>query len=281
MLANWVMQGISSGGTGELVLGAVFPSYIAVNNIFNNGDEFFYTIEDGLNRETGIATYISSGNKVIRTQIFENLVNGVYDNTSPSPLSVSTSAKLAVTASVRGLTTNTPVWREIPANFHPSPNSADYTPTYKEFVVNINAYHFNKDISESLGVSFPVNTDIEVGAGVFLNIRWSPTNNTTGIVRWGVSLSVAEIDGTFTDAGVVYLEQAGSGVTSSHQLLETATKVLDAPNPNALVLGRVFRDSAHVNDTYAGDAVLHSVNLGYLSDKIGTPKRNRDHFNWG
>lgn len=280
MLANWVLQSVTSSGSGDISLGASQDGYITVSDRYTNNDTFFYTIEDGLNKETGIGKYISSGNKVIREQVLETLVTGVFNNTSPSPISMTSNATFFISGSTQGLTTHTLTWKDISADLIIPPSTSVLVPTFKQFVINVNGFHFSPDISEELGLKFCISNDISVGKTLYPNVRWSPKDNTTGVVRWGITLAVAEIDGTFSDAGVIYLEQAGSGVSNSHQQIELDPSSILAPNPNALIVGKVFRDSEHVNDTYTGEAVLHSVSLNYQADRVGTPKKNQDHYTW-
>lgn len=280
MLANWVMQTVTTSGNGDIGLGTSLDGYIGVNNRYVNSDTFFYTLESGLNKETGIGQYISSGNKVVRLQVLETLVNGVFNNTSPSPISISVGDNFFVSGSTQGLTTHTPMWKELTANLTIPPSTSVLVPSFKQFVANVNTFHFSPELNEELGINFCIGNDIAVGKAMYPNIRWSPKDNTLGTVRWGITLAVAEINGTFSDAGIIYLEQAGSGVSNRHQQIELNPSTLLAPNPNAVIIGKVFRDAEHVNDTYIGEAVLHSVSLNYQANRVGTPKKNQDHFNW-
>lgn len=281
MLANWVLQAVTGGGAGDISLGDASTGYVGIESVFDNNEELFYTIEDGTDREHGVGTFISSGKRLVRTQILQTLKSGILTDTGATPLTVSTKAKVTVTPSTQGLTTHTKVWKELPMDLTIPPSTSVLVPDYKQFVVNVDAFHFRPTLIESLGVKATYNNDTAVGSTVYPTVRWSPVDNTTGVVRWAITLSVAEIDGTFTDAGVIYLEQAASGVSNQHQLIELDGSSLVAPNPNAILVGRVFRDSAHVNDTYVGEAVLHSVSINYQADKVGTPKRLTDLNNWG
>jgi hypothetical protein len=279
MLSNWVFQAISIGGVGDITLSTPLEGYIGINSVFNNDEEFFYTFEDGFNKETGIARYISSSNKIARVQIFETLVNGTYDNSSPNPVNLTTAAVLFIGSSIQGLTHNTKVWKEATASLIIPPSTSALVPDFKQFVVNVDGFHFSPHVAEGLGLRFNVDNDIAVGDTIFPKVHWSPTDANTGVVRWAVTLSVASLGGVFTDAGIIYLEQAGSG-TAAHQMVDLVTSTILAPDPNAIIVGKIFRDSTHVNDTYSGDAVLHSVAFDYQADKLGTPQKNLDFNNW-
>ena len=281
MLANWILQSVTSTGTGDISLGSPNAGYIAVSDRYVNGDQFFYTIESGTDKETGIGRYVTSGNKVVREQVLETLISGTFNKNSPSPISVASNAVFFISGSTQGLTTHDLVWKDITADLIVPPSTSVLVPTYKEFVVNVNGFHFSPSLKEELGIKIRIGNDIAVGKTLYPNIRWSPKDNTLGTVRWGITLAVAEINGTFSDAGVIYLEQAGGGTSNRHQQIELDPSSILAPNPNAIIVGKVFRDSEHVNDTYTGEAVLHSVSLNYQADRVGTPKKNANHYTWG
>lgn len=281
MLANWVFQTLTVGGAGDLTLGNAVPGYVGVSNVFSNGDSFFYTIEDGLNKETGYGHYVSSSNKVVRDQVFEKLLDGVYDNTEPTNLYVNNTGFIMVGNSVQALTTNKPVWRELVAQFIPPISSATDNPTYTTFISDIDAYHFPAAVEKKLGLRMNINNDILADSIIYPCVHWSPKDSNTGTVRWKIELSIANVNGTFTDGGVVYLEQSGGGTTAQHQRIELQESTITAPSPNAMIIGNISRDSTHVNDTYTGEAVLHGITLNYQSDRIGTPAKNSDFYVWG
>lgn len=95
MLANWVKQPVVSGGTGNLTLGGAATGYVAINTAIGLGPRFSYVINDGSNRETGIG-YLSAETTLVRETVLETLASGVYDNTSPAALDVTTSANVVI-----------------------------------------------------------------------------------------------------------------------------------------------------------------------------------------
>lgn len=101
MLANWVRETISVGGTGDLTLGGPPSGYVAFSSVFPLNRRFYYTIEDGSNREVGIG-YLSAANTLVREKVFAVLSGGSltedYVNGVTSGLSVTTSAVVTIDA---------------------------------------------------------------------------------------------------------------------------------------------------------------------------------------
>ena len=100
MLANFVKETVSgTPGIGDISLGGKFDaSFIAVATVFADGDVFYYSVEDGNDRELGIGTYEVTGDKVLRTTPLETIDSGVYDNTSPAAISLTSAAIITITA---------------------------------------------------------------------------------------------------------------------------------------------------------------------------------------
>lgn len=97
MLANWVKQAVTAGGIGNLTLGSADAGFIDLNTAIGQGPRFPYVIEDGNNRETGIG-YLSDASTLVRELVLETLVSGVLTLISPSPLNVTTAAKVSISA---------------------------------------------------------------------------------------------------------------------------------------------------------------------------------------
>jgi len=96
MLANWIKQATATTGTGTITLGSAPDGYITFDTIYNDGDIIYYSVEDDNNREIGRGVYTASGTTITRTTVLETLVNGTYDNTSPTAITLSGSAIVMV-----------------------------------------------------------------------------------------------------------------------------------------------------------------------------------------
>ena len=200
MLANWLRQRVLSASTGDVLLGAAVDGFIEVNKVFSNDGKMFYTIEDGVNRETGIGTYVQSENKVIRDSPLETLIAGAYSNSVSSPMPITNEALFSITATVQGLTTHVPVWRGLNGDFTQNASTSYLTPDVSTISGNVESYTFRDDLVESLSVRFAIPYDISVESPMFPHIKWSPSTADTGVVRWGLEFMIANIDtGVFQD----------------------------------------------------------------------------------
>ena len=102
MKANWIKQTTATTGTGTITLGAAEAGFIALSDrsdLLPDGAQVRYQITDGNNREEGIGTYTAAGTTLSRDTIIETLVAGVYNNTSPTAITLSGSATVAIAAS--------------------------------------------------------------------------------------------------------------------------------------------------------------------------------------
>ncbi len=101
MLANWVKETVTNGGTGALTLGGAPSGFVPFSSVFPLNRRFYYTIEDGADREVGIG-YLSAADTLVREKIFAVLSGGTlnedYVNGVTAGLSVRTSAVVTIDA---------------------------------------------------------------------------------------------------------------------------------------------------------------------------------------
>lgn len=102
MLANWVKQAVTAGGTGNLTLGSADTGFIDLNTAIGQGPRFPYVIEDGNNREAGIG-YLSASTTLVRETVLETLVSGTLTRNSATAINATTSAKVMVSNSAQGV----------------------------------------------------------------------------------------------------------------------------------------------------------------------------------
>jgi hypothetical protein len=76
MTANLVQMATATTGTGSATCTAL-AGWNTLADRFASGDKFYYSIQDGNNREVGKSTH-GGGNTLVRTTILETLVAGVY-----------------------------------------------------------------------------------------------------------------------------------------------------------------------------------------------------------
>ena len=82
---SWVREKTTNTGTNTIIIGlSAIPGYIRFGTVLRNGEEVYYTIDSGGDKEVGLGTYINS-NRLSRDKPLYTLVNGVY-NGSPSSI---------------------------------------------------------------------------------------------------------------------------------------------------------------------------------------------------
>ncbi len=90
MLANQIKETVSAAPLlGDILLGGKFSNkYIAFSQKFEDGDPVYYKAEDGDDSELGIGIYNSTADSITRTTPLETTDSGVYDDTSPAVISL-------------------------------------------------------------------------------------------------------------------------------------------------------------------------------------------------
>ena len=94
---DWIIENCSTTGTGSLVLTGAITGFATFSAVTNDTDLVYYSIEDGLNRETGIGTYASAGNEIARTTVKSTLFDGVYTKSPGIGISLTGGSIIACT----------------------------------------------------------------------------------------------------------------------------------------------------------------------------------------
>ena len=88
-VANWVEETTSTTGTGAVTLGNPVAGQTTFVQAFGTGvTDVLYSIESGNNRESGTGSYNGTTEVLTRTTPVSTLVAGVYDDTSPTPITL-------------------------------------------------------------------------------------------------------------------------------------------------------------------------------------------------
>lgn len=146
-------------------------------------------------------------------------------------------------------------------------------PTWKAFSGNFSGFAFDPAKMNQCWVDFHVMHDCNPMKEIYLHVHWSPAGTTAGVVRWGVELIHCNAMEAFSTTRTLYMESTAAGLFPYHQVVECSTADAIPGNiliPGGLIKARFFRDALHANDTYAGDAFAHMLNLHYRTDRMGT-----------
>jgi hypothetical protein len=96
LFSNWVIENCSTVGTGVLNLsGALGVNQSRFRDALNSGD-VYYSLTSGADRECGIGAF-NGTSTITRETVKATLVNGVYNDSSPAPLSLEGAAIVSCT----------------------------------------------------------------------------------------------------------------------------------------------------------------------------------------
>lgn len=154
-------------------------------------------------------------------------------------------------------------------------------PTLTTFRGNIDLYAFSgTGPSEEGFFTLHILHGFRKGSTCHFHVHWAHIIGApSGDVKWNVDYSVARgyeagvfpaptTLSTTQTAGVQYAHH----ITNDDDMSITWTEEVE---PDSLFLGRVWRDSSDVADTFANDAYLFQVDMHYQRSSIGTLERNR------
>jgi hypothetical protein len=147
----------------------------------------------------------------------------------------------------------------------------------------INLYSFADGQMTQGFVVFHIDHDYKSGTALYPHVHWSPSTATLGTVRWGFEWIYAKghQQMAFGDPVTVYTEQVSLGIPYMHYISETSDANAipgTGIETDGLVLLRIFRDSAHANDTFAGDVFGLCVDLHYQVDHYATVNKSPPFF---
>lgn len=138
------------------------------------------------------------------------------------------------------------------------------------FSGGIYAYSYpNSQVTQSYA-NFDVPLQWASGTDLYAGIHWSPGAATlTGTVRFGLEFVGAPLGGVFNSPSTMYFESAADGTAYKHYRGLSAPVSGAAVSANQRFLIRIFRDGAHVNDTFNGDIFIIGIDFYYQVNKFG------------
>ena len=112
----------------------------------------------------------------------------------------------------------------------------------------------------------------KLGTDIVPHVHWTPTTNLdAGNVKWSLEYTWADIDGTFGASTTITAVDASSTVAWDHLRIDFAAIDGSAiTNISSMLVCRLFRNSADVQDTYGQDAALLEIDFHYEIDTIGS-----------
>lgn len=159
-------------------------------------------------------------------------------------------------------------------------SSSPNAPTLGVVRGNILAWQFAPNELTEAHSAFHVDHDYKVGTKLFLHVHWVNSSTTIGTVRWGFEYSVARghQQAAFPAPTTVYVEQSTTGTAYMHMVGEVSdgdavSGVTHNIEPDTIILCRIFRDGAHVNDTLDETVFGIFLDIHYQADRATTPNK--------
>ena len=172
-------------------------------------------------------------------------------------------------------------WNDELASFNAGKLTGANQPSFETFIGGIYAYSFSATAMNEIRLSpLHIKHDYKPESHLHMHIHWSPETTHTGVCRWGIEYSIAKGHGqmAFPTPTTIYLEQAGGGVALNHQIIEHSAGITSNIEPDTLIMTRVFRDGAHVNDTFTGKAFGLQMDAHYQVDRICTINKEPNFY---
>lgn len=133
------------------------------------------------------------------------------------------------------------------------------------------AYHFDKTVEEELYFEIQLPHSFYERHGVLKpHLHWCPVDTGTGVVRWGLEFTGANVGDVYGNTTIVYAEDAGDGTAYKHQIAAFADLDATSFGISRVIVCRLFRDATHANDTYNADAAALSFDYHIQMDAPGS-----------
>jgi hypothetical protein len=160
-------------------------------------------------------------------------------------------------------------------------SSSPNAPTLGAIRGGILAWQFFANELTEAHSGWHIDHDYALGTKLYLHVHWvCPTAN-IGTVRWGFEYTVAKghQQQAFPATTTVYVEQATNGTPYMHYVGEVSeANAVDGAalgiEPDTVILVRLFRDGAHVNDTLDDTVFGIFLDLHYQADRATTPNKS-------
>jgi hypothetical protein len=286
MIANNVGHSISGapGTNPTLPLSDVLSGFSSVFSHFGNGEEIFYTIVSGINKEVGIGVVDTSGSGSIQRSFqFEKITaGGITFSTNIGQaqdfLSVDAGASIFIANSIQALTMHYPVWK---SKFGPADWSILFTGTFE----TIPGYAPIQYLTCDAGVATNgIQGTIHLGHDVIPNqtearmyIHWIPETGNNNQVRWRTSIHSMSPDNLispqYSEQIVISTVPSGGG---QKIIMEEIPHNFFINGPDDVFKYQIERTGG---GSYPDKAYFLGVSIKYLAHRHGTPGRN-DLNNW-
>ena len=141
---------------------------------------------------------------------------------------------------------------------------------------NLQIYAFDGGSTlEQVYFSVQMQHSWKLGSTIKPHVHWTPTTAGAGNVKWNFEYSWASFTGSgsptaFPAPTTISVVQAASGIAWAHQL--SALPDIDGTGQglSSMLVCRLYRNPADVQDTYASDAAFLQFDVHYEMDTVGS-----------
>lgn len=263
--------------------GAVFP------NDPNNGEMFY--LMDGADDGLYIFQTDAWRRVMIDADADAPLVIGTTSTADQTVLDVT--GHVAISGDLK-MDADSRIWSYIDAQGNPQSGWRDITcdiqvrgsgtasPTWNVIRNGICGWRFSATAMNEVQMNIHLNHDYALGTPIFIHAHWTTATTPTPAqkVRWGFEYTIAKGHGqeAFPASTIVYVEQSISQIYQ-HMVAEIPVGIVsDSFEPDTLILCRIFRDGAHVNDTFSGTVFLLTADVHHQVNTFATANKSPNFY---
>lgn len=176
-------------------------------------------------------------------------------------------------------------WADIVAEFYT--RGGPSSPNTTGFREGIYLYEFDADTTMEAFANFHIPHSYKVGTMLYPHVHFSVNTNATGVVRWGFEWTYARRHDstgtrTFGNTGFLYKEFTVPANSAYTHFVAEVDDLAGIPSTDVevdgMILMRIFREAAHVNDTFADSVFGITVDVHHETDRHATPQRAPDFY---
>lgn len=140
-------------------------------------------------------------------------------------------------------------------------------------------YEFSADEMNEVFSNFHIDHDYKLGTMLYPHLHFATTSNASGVVRLGFEYSFAQGHGlgTFPATTTLYLDFTVPANSAFVHFVAEVPEGQGIPgtgvDTDGVILMRIFRDAAHVNDTFPATIFGILSDLHYEVDRYATINR--------
>lgn len=151
--------------------------------------------------------------------------------------------------------------------------------------INLYAFAGTGVIVEEGFFEIHVQHDFKAGTTPTFHVHWTHNQGApSGAVKWQIDYAIAR---GYSKDIIPAVTSLSSVQTAAAQYTHLITDDDDMPisvgtlEPDAIIVGRIFRDPADGSDTFGADAFLLFIDVHYELGQVSTPERNRPFLSAG